>query len=105
MITVVLAHGQGRSQLLNKVSVFRQADAFQAWVCMVRDAAALEQRGLALSIQMHHRRMHSYLQAWRLHCLQKQAHSRMLMRLLNKKAQSRLNSSFCAWSSYVANFR
>jgi len=32
-------------------------------------------------------------------------HSRVLMRLLNKKAHSRLNSSFCAWSSYVANFR
>ncbi len=92
-------------QFLNRVSVFRQADAFQAWVYVVRDAAALEQRGLALSVQLHHRRMHSCLQAWRLHRLQKQAHSRMLMRLLNKKAHSRLNSSFCAWSRYVTNFR
>ena len=83
----------------------RQAEAFQAWLGVVRGAAALEQAGATLAVQLQHRRLHTWLKAWHLHCLHKQMHERMLTRLLSSKAQSRLSGTFHAWSGYVASFR
>ena len=83
----------------------RQAAAFQAWRGAVVDAAMREQGATSLAVQLQDCRMHSWLRAWQLHCLQKQTHARILQRLLSNKAQSRLNSTFQAWNSYVVNIR
>ena len=65
----------------------------------------MEESGVALAVRLQHRHMLSWLRSWRLQCLQKQAHGRLLARLLSQKAQARLAGVFHAWSSHVAHFR
>ena len=83
----------------------RQAEAFHLWHRVVRDAAELERAGASLAVQLQSGRARSCLKAWQEHCLQKQMHQRVLTRLRSHKAHSKLNTTFQAWSSYVAHFR
>ena len=83
----------------------RSAAAFQAWHQLVTQSMSLHQASSRLAVQLQQRSMHHCLQAWQVHTLQKQAHRRLLVRLLRLKAQSRLSGTFQAWRGYVANFR
>lgn len=83
----------------------RSAAALHAWHQVVKQSKSLHQISSSLAVQLQQRSMQRCLQAWQIHCLQKQTHRRLLVRLCRTKAQSRLNSTFQAWRSYVANFR
>ena len=84
---------------------YRLAAALHAWRQVVKQSVALHQMSSSLAVQLQQRSMQRCLQAWQMHCLQTQAHTRLLVRRFKHKAQSRLSSTFQAWMGYVANFR
>ncbi|KAL0023069.1 hypothetical protein WJX79_008548 [Trebouxia sp. C0005] len=87
-------------QAIWRMQRWRIACLLYQWRTHAQGCKAGRQCLEAMQLRNQRRRQADAFQTWV--CV---AQSRMLMRLLNKKAHSRLNSSFCAWSSYVANFR
>ena len=66
---------------------------------------SMQQASSSLAVKFQQQKAHSCLRAWQAHCLEKQMHKRLVVRLIINKAQARLGSAFHAWSNYVANFR
>lgn len=61
--------------------------------------------GNTLAGQVQKRRIHSWLEAWHLHCVQKQTQRQLLDRALARRSKIRLLQAFQAWSHHVSDFR